>query len=132
VLFQLLIALTGNYGFFNLLTIALALLLVDDSAWPRWLQWGKPIAPIRRRPWVRRSILAPVFAVILLISVVDFVATCGLSVDWPEPVLRTRSWIARLESINSYGLFAVMTTTRPEIIVEGSDDGRNWLEYEFK
>ena len=32
---------------------------------------------------------------------------------------------------NSYGLFAVMTTTRPEIIVEGSNDGINWLPYEF-
>ena len=25
-----------------------------------------------------------------------------------------------------------MTTTRPEIVVEGSNDGREWLEYEFK
>ena len=25
-----------------------------------------------------------------------------------------------------------MTTTRPEIIVEGSDDGRQWHEYEFR
>jgi hypothetical protein len=25
-----------------------------------------------------------------------------------------------------------MTTTRPEIIVEGSNDGKNWLPYEFK
>jgi hypothetical protein len=29
-------------------------------------------------------------------------------------------------------LFAVMTTERNEIIVEGSDDGTNWLAYEFK
>jgi hypothetical protein len=29
-----LIALTGNYCFFNLLTAALCLLSVDDSAWP--------------------------------------------------------------------------------------------------
>ena len=32
--FQALIALTGNYCFFNLLTAALCLLSVDDSAWP--------------------------------------------------------------------------------------------------
>ena len=31
-----------------------------------------------------------------------------------------------------YGLFAVMTTTREEIIVEGSDDGVQWREYEFR
>jgi len=36
-----------------------------------------------------------------------------------------------LRIVNSYGLFASMTTTRPEIVVEGSSDGENWLAYEF-
>ena len=40
--------------------------------------------------------------------------------------------IAPFQIVNSYGLFAVMTTTRPEIIVEGSNDGKTWLAYEFK
>ena len=35
--FQLLIALTGNYCFFNLLTIVLCVLLLDDSFFSRWL-----------------------------------------------------------------------------------------------
>ena len=35
--FQLLIALTGNYCFFNLLTIFLCVLLLDDSFFSRWL-----------------------------------------------------------------------------------------------
>ena len=35
VAFQLLIAATGNYGFFNLLTLLLCLLLCDDAVWPR-------------------------------------------------------------------------------------------------
>jgi hypothetical protein len=33
--------------------------------------------------------------------------------------------------VNSYGLFAIMTTSRQEIIVEGSNDGVKWLAYEF-
>jgi hypothetical protein len=33
--------------------------------------------------------------------------------------------------VNPYGLFSVMSTSRPEIIVEGSMDGQNWLGYEF-
>jgi hypothetical protein len=33
---------------------------------------------------------------------------------------------------NTYGLFASMTTTRPEIIVQGSNDGEIWLDYEFR
>ena len=39
---------------------------------------------------------------------------------------------APFRSVNNYGLFAVMTTNRPEIIVEGSNDGEKWLAYEFK
>ena len=34
VLLQVLIMWTGNYGFFNLLTMLLCLLLIDDAAWP--------------------------------------------------------------------------------------------------
>jgi len=34
--------------------------------------------------------------------------------------------------VNGYGLFAVMTTTRHELIVEGSDDGILWKAYEFR
>ncbi len=40
--------------------------------------------------------------------------------------------IAPLHLVNTYGLFAVMTTTRPEIIIEGSNDGVSWSEYAFK
>ena len=40
--------------------------------------------------------------------------------------------VAPFRMVNSYGLFAVMTTERREIIVEGSNDGVNWLPYEFK
>jgi hypothetical protein len=40
--------------------------------------------------------------------------------------------IAPFGIVNSYGLFAVMTTVRLEIIVEGSDDGVHWSEYAFK
>jgi hypothetical protein len=29
-------------------------------------------------------------------------------------------------------LFAVMTTSRPEILIDGSRDGQNWQTYEFK
>ena len=40
--------------------------------------------------------------------------------------------VTPLRIVNSYGLFASMTTTRPEIIVEGSRDGVEWLAYEFR
>ena len=35
-------------------------------------------------------------------------------------------WLQPFRSFNNYGLFASMTQTRPEIILEGSEDGQNW------
>jgi hypothetical protein len=42
------------------------------------------------------------------------------------------NFVRPTRAFNSYGLFRVMTTTRPEIIIEGSLDGRNWRPYTFK
>ncbi len=42
------------------------------------------------------------------------------------------SFIAPFQIVNTYGLFAVMTTTRPEIMLEGSNDQTNWQEYSFR
>jgi len=33
---------------------------------------------------------------------------------------------------NQYGLFAVMTHPRTELVIEGSYDGQDWHEYDFK
>jgi hypothetical protein len=41
-------------------------------------------------------------------------------------------YTAPLQIVNTYGLFAVMTTQRIEIILEGSPDGVTWQPYEFK
>jgi len=43
-----------------------------------------------------------------------------------------QEWFAPFRTFNSYGLFAVMTRPRYEIIVQGSNDGQTWLDYEFK
>jgi hypothetical protein len=50
----------------------------------------------------------------------------------PEPVRIALRYTGPLEIVNSYGLFAVMTTQRMEIIVEGSTDGDHWQAYEFR
>ncbi len=43
VLLQLTIAATGNFGFFNLLTIALCIPLLDDETWPA--KWRRKLLP---------------------------------------------------------------------------------------
>jgi hypothetical protein len=133
--FQLLIAATGNYAFFNLLTVALCVFLADPGVRPR--RW-RPSAPATEAPatlfgpWPR-ALLAPFLAVLACVSVVQFSeATLGMGVPWPSPVVWLARAVSPLRSVNSYGLFAVMTTTRPEIVVEGSDDGETWRAYEFR
>jgi hypothetical protein len=43
-----------------------------------------------------------------------------------------KRWLDPFQLVSGYGLFAVMTKTRPEIVVEGSQDGEDWKEYEFR
>jgi hypothetical protein len=50
----------------------------------------------------------------------------------PAAIQTVDSLIEPLHIVSPYGLFAVMTTKRDEIIIEGSDDGVNWREYSFR
>jgi hypothetical protein len=138
VAFQILIAMTGNYAFFNLLTIAFCVFLADAGLLPpRWrptpadAATGPPPATLFGA-WPR-ALLAPFVAVLAVVSAVQFTeATLGVRLPWPSPALWLARAVSPLRSVNSYGLFAVMTTTRPEIVVEGSDDGETWRAYEFR
>jgi hypothetical protein len=125
---QMLIALTGNYAFFNLLTLALCLFLLDDAALGSSNR--RQIAPVVSR--ARRGFIALVAATTLPVSAVAFTGSLGIALPRPSAVDSLANLIAPFRSVNRYGLFAVMTTTRPEIILEGSEDGGKWMEYEFK
>jgi len=125
---QTLIALTGNYGFFNFLSIALCLLLLDDRSLPSRLKPNPPLAPGWSWP---RLVPRGLMGVVFLMSAMEMSATAGLSVPWPAPVRFVGEALSPFRVINSYGLFAVMTTSRDEIVIEGSRDGRTWSAYEF-
>src|ERR1700719_2304043 len=135
LLLQLVILLTGNYAFFNLLTMALCLLLFDDAA----LRSVLPDSVLRfvqgyvRDLKPRRIFSIAVGAFALLIV---FTGLVQLNAVLNRRISPLGAWvlseIAPLRIVNTCGLFAVMTTTLPEIIVEGSDDGINWREYGFK
>src|SRR5204863_9605213 len=70
------------------------------------------------------------YAVILFASGFELVSMFS-GIHW-APADKIITAIAPFEIVNTYGLFAVMTTTRAEIIMEGSNDGTTWLTYEFK
>jgi predicted DCC family thiol-disulfide oxidoreductase YuxK len=120
LVFQALIFLTGNYAFFNLLTMALCIFLFDDAMLSKWFGTRN-----------RRTYPALAKIVASLILLVSSFELWGMFAPRSEPSNFIVSWVAPLGIVNTYGLFAVMTTERPEIIVQGSNDGRTWLDYEF-
>ena len=130
VIFQLGIMATGNYGFFNILAIVLAVSLLDDVAIAKVTR-GRLIFPLKRaiiRPWI----VAPVGVCVFVMTCIAGVQRLRWDVSWPQPIALVRDYTAPFYIANGYGLFEVMTTQRPELVIEGSNDGRTWLEYEFK
>jgi hypothetical protein len=63
---------------------------------------------------------------------VPFVASLGAVEAIPGPLVSLYRLAAPLRSTNGYGLFAVMTTSRPEIVIEASADGETWKAYAFR
>jgi lipase maturation factor 1 len=137
---QLVIAATGNFAFFNLLAIALCVWLVDDSALSYVASGFSRTyrdrghggdGPPKGGRHERRGISIAAAAVIMPVSLLYFTSSLGFLIPGLQLAAPIAELVAPLRSINSYGLFAVMTTTRPEIIVEGSEDGETWQAYEF-
>jgi predicted DCC family thiol-disulfide oxidoreductase YuxK len=141
---QLFILLTGNYCFFNLLTMVLCITLLDDAALQKCLprKWCT-LSPANESEaadtWQRhlfrvlRTVLTvPLVLVVLITYYVQFFSMFGWPLWLPRPLPAIYLRAEPFRSFNSYGLFAVMTTSRPEIIIEGSNDGENWQAYEFR
>jgi len=131
IFLQIMIAATGNYNFFNLLTIALCLLLVDDAVWHRK---NSTVTDRRYKYSDRLSIYA---TVVVLVLTLPLNARLIYSAFKPEAEWSglLGSVYARAEAfriVNGYGLFRVMTKDRKEIVIEGSADGIDWKPYEFK
>ena len=118
--------LTGNYCFFNLLTIALCLLLIDDASW----------APKRSRrfggaksPWPVTAALA---ALILTLPLNLFAIYNAFApeIELPRPLQAMHVRLKIFGIANEYGLFRVMRRS-PRIIFEERRCIR-WQPYEFR
>ena len=111
---QAVIALTGNYAWFNLLSAALCVFMLDDAM----LGYSPPDAPRHLSARVAVVIAA---AVTLPVSILAFAWSLGVQPPGSRPLVLLTRTVAPFHVANRYGLFAIMTTTRPEIIVEGSE-----------
>jgi len=119
---QTLIFLTGNYTFFNLLTVSLGVFLFDDRA----------LQKLHLKARAARTSAIAVWAVATVILVLS---VSEIDQSFFETSPEAESALSRIagpfQIANTYGLFASMTTTRPEIAIQGSNDGVTWLDYDF-
>ena len=135
LLLQSCILVTGNYNWFNLQTMLLCLLLFDDAAVagivPQRLRGRLPLPQAAPQPRTTVRIAAGAVAVLLVLcSLIEMDLRFGGN---PPAALRSAdALIEPLHLTSPYGLFAVMTTQRNEIVIEGSSDGVEWREYEFR
>jgi len=139
LLLQFMILASGNYGFFNLLTMVLCIPLLDDQALVHFLphflrtHWSPGAAPPRRRTFpLGRLVLLPIVLVFFSLSTLLLLRNLGWQGSPPSLVEDTLAAVLPFRSINDYGLFRVMTKERPEIVVEGSRDGKTWKPYPFR
>ena len=142
IFLQVVIGLTGNYNFFNLLTIALCLLLIDDSVICRGSS-SLPRGTLAASPTVARGIrkLADRLSTYAAIAVIVFTLPINLRLiysafepeeEWSPLLGGINTRVEPFRAVNGYGLFRVMTKDRKEIVIEGSADGSEWKPYEFK
>lgn len=151
---QIGVIVTANYTFLNYLVLALGIFLLDDrflvrfvpQSWkaqlslpvsaplespvssagvsPNWQQtWASSLATLKL------ALTAVMFTWLFYSSTVLL-----LWMIWPNAPFPSTP-VAALQPFriaDRYGLFAVMTRGRYEIEFQGSNDGQNWLPYQFR
>ena len=130
---MVIIVLTGNFGFFNLLAIVLLVPLLDDAAVDRITPARARRAAETPKPRHRAASIAhaAVAGALVFLGIYATAIGAGAARDLPPAMLAPYNAAQPFHMANPYGLFAVMTRTRHEIAIEGSTDGRAWRSYTF-
>ncbi len=155
VMLMIMVGGSGNYGFFNLLTICMTLVCFRARdlrlITPNTLfKPGQTVSNSAQAVW-STIVLTTVLVLMPLngIRVLELIGHRDLSKSQSDPVRQDdwgdvpwsfvrdvskyyqKQWGA-LVLVNGYGLFARMTTQRYELSIEGSADGKAWRAYRFK
>jgi hypothetical protein len=128
---QILILLPGNYGYFNLLSIVLCLMVLDDRFLFRRTLRDQPLSWWSRTRW-SYLVRVPVASVLLLVSTAAIAGQFFPGFRLPDGLRPVQQVAGSWRVSSTYGLFAVMTTRRPDLVIEGSRDGAVWEEYRFR
>ncbi len=137
ILWQLLIMLTSNHNWFNILTIVLCLFLFDDRAVQRVLPrrlgtalLARPAPPLGAAA-ARRVATAALAGFVLLVSSVQVWEL--ITVKRSSGIIgSTLNYAEAFRVVNKYHVFATMRTKRIELELLGSQDGNSWQPYVFK
>jgi Lipase maturation factor len=128
VVTQAWLMLSGNFSWLNLLTVVVALSVVDDATMRHVLPVGTP-AHLASPTWF---------------SAAGVTLAAGVAVlsYWPLRNLlsgsqRMNASFNPLHLVNSYGAFGHVTRSRHEVVIEATDDpspgpDTEWREYQFK
>jgi predicted DCC family thiol-disulfide oxidoreductase YuxK len=128
------IGVTGNYNFFNLVTIVLCLFLFDDQAFSRVLPRRLFDRLAARHPVDRggpRAIAIGILCAALIVCGVGLTWSRATEQAYPSLIAPAFAVAENFRLVGGYGPFAVMTKQRDEIVIEGTADGTNWLAYEL-
>jgi hypothetical protein len=127
---QFWLVLSGNFAWLNMLTIVLALSVIDTSTVATVLGIEPPADQPASQPlWF----MAVVIAFTALVVVRSWYPARNLV----SRRQRMNSSFDPLHMVNTYGAFGSISRTRDEVIIEGTssthvDDETDWREYEFK
>ena len=133
---QLLIILTSNHNWFNILTIILCLFLFDDKAIRKvlpaslcsWLLQQKQLAAISSLLRIPCYAFASVILLTSTIQLSEMASGSRISGN----AGRVLDYIQRWSLANPYHVFPTVNRQRVELLIEGTSDGRTWLPYRFK
>ncbi|HUG36210.1 MAG TPA: lipase maturation factor family protein, partial [Candidatus Limnocylindrales bacterium] len=135
--FQVSIHATANYGYFNVLSLVLALFLLDGrdlGRWPRWLQ-GVPSPSGRAWPRagaVARLGVAVAGGAIFVLTILELmVLVAGQGVAASPALVAVRDAVLPYRVAGKYHLFAHVDPRRIEAEIEWTADGQTWRAYEF-
>ena len=119
---QLWLVASGNFSWLNWTAIVLALSVLPDSMWSVVV------------PFDVRAGGTPVPYVVLVLLVTAAMLVLSY---WPARNLLSKHQLMnasfnKLHLGNTYGAFGSVTRVRHEVVLEGSADGVEWREYEFR